>query len=140
MYLQVLDTFMVELERRFNSENIEIMRAAQCFSPDSRSFFDTDEVIPLVRAYSLDEESFKMEAILTKRALKGKEMANLSDVVKEVYPLRAAFPTLFKILQMLLLWQLPQQNVKKSFSSLKRINTCLRSTMTNDRPPAPQTF
>ena len=38
LYYPVLDSFMAEIDRRFNSENIEVMRAAQCFSPDSPSF------------------------------------------------------------------------------------------------------
>ncbi len=60
-------------------------------------------------------------------------MANLSDIVKEVYPLRAAFPTLFKILQIILTLAVTTAECEKRFSSMKRINTCLRSTMTNDR-------
>ena len=51
-------------------------------------FLDANCLLPMVDAYNLDKDSIRMEAAL--RSLKGKEMDNLSDVIRELYPLENA--------------------------------------------------
>ena len=94
---------------------------------------DAVSILPLLRAYALDEDSFNMEATLAKQSLKGKEMSNLGDVLRELYPLKAAFPNLLKVLQITLTIAVSTAECKRSFSSLRRIKTYLRSTMTNSK-------
>ena len=73
-----------------------------------------------------------MEAKLAKRTLppKRSEMETIGDVI-QLYPLREAFPTLFKLLQISLCVSSAQR--EQSFSALKRIKSYLRSTMTEQR-------
>ena len=74
-----------------------------------------------------------METVLAKRALKDKDMTSLNYVIHEVYQLKAAFPSLLKLLQITQTIAVSTAECQRSFSALKRIKTYLRSTMSNDR-------
>ena len=70
-----------------------------------------------------------MECTLAKRTLQNKEMESISDVLREVYLLKEAFPTLVKLLQIALTIAVSSAQCELSFSALKCIKTFLRSTM-----------
>ncbi len=58
-----------------------------------------------------------------------KEMESINDVLWEVYLLKAAFPTLVKVLQIAFIIAVSTAECEQSFSALKRIKTILHSTM-----------
>ena len=94
IYFPVLDSFLVELKERFNSQNGEIMKAIQACSQSS-SFLDPTSLIALTENYELDYSSLSMEAKLAKRTLapNRRNLETVSDVIISIYPLRQAFPT-----------------------------------------------
>ena len=87
----------------------------------------------MAEAYGLDKESLTMECILAKRTLVGKDISSISDVLTEVFPLRAAFPTLLRVLQIGLTIVVSTAECERSFSALKRTKTYLRSSMSEQR-------
>ena len=135
VYFPVLDSFLVELKEQFNSQNVEIMKAIQACSPQSSSFLDPISLIALTENYNLDHASLSMEAKLAKRTLAPnlQDLQTISDVIKSVYPLRQAFPTLLKLLQIALTVCVTSAQCERCFSALKRIKSYLRSTMTERR-------
>ena len=70
-----------------------------------------------------------MKCTLAKQTLQNKEMESISDVLREVYLLKEAFPILVKLLQIALTIVVSTAQCERSFSALKRIKTFLRSTM-----------
>lgn len=82
LYFLIIDSFLVELKRQFNSKNVEIMKAIQACNPQSSSFLET---------------------------------------IKSLYPLRQAFPTLLKLLQIALTICVTSAECECCFSALKRI-------------------
>ena len=94
LYFPVLDTFVAEMDRRFTSQNIEVMKAIRSCSPESDHFLDPNSLTSMVEAYGLDADSITMEAALAKRL----EADKISDLVHEIYPLKNAFPNLFQLL------------------------------------------
>ena len=74
-----------------------------------------------------------MESILCKRTLAKKTMDSTTDVFKELIPLKEAFPTLHRILQIALTICVSSASCERSFFALKRIKTYLRSTMQEER-------
>ena len=80
--------------------------------------------------YDLDNDLLSMESTLANRTLKNTEMTTLGDVYRELLPLKAAFSTLIKAIQIALTICVSTAQCERSFSSLKRIKTYLRSTMT----------
>ena len=133
LYFPVLDSFLAELQYRFSQKNINIMKAIQTFHPQSANFLEHSDLKPLALAYDLDYEALCMESTLARRTLKKAEMGDVSDVLLELMPLKAAFPTLLKAIQISLTISVSTAECERSFSALKRIKTHLRSTMTGRR-------
>ena len=88
-----------ELKRRFTDKNKDIMRALQACCPTSRNFLDTSHLQPLITTYNLDREALNLETQVAKRTLARKELEDISDVLMELAPLKLAFPTAVKLLQ-----------------------------------------
>jgi len=55
LYFPILDAVIPEMQRRFDSENLELMRGFQCCVPDSPHFLDTDQLQPVVEMYQLNK-------------------------------------------------------------------------------------
>ena len=131
LYYPILDAFLTELKRRFNDRNVNIMRAIQACSPVSTHFLELDYLQPLADCYDLDCVALRIEAVLAKCTLTKKKMECTAAVLKELSPLKEAFPTLLKLLQIALTICVSTASYERSFSSLKRIY--LRSTMHEER-------
>ena len=69
-----------------------------------------------------------MEAKLAKHTLAKKTMKCTSTVLKELSPLKDAFPTLFRVIQTVVTICVSIASCERSFSALKWIKTYLRST------------
>ena len=134
LYFPILDAIITELRNRFDSKNLDLMRAIQCCNPLSAQFLDIEHLLPLVESYScLNKEYLTMECRLAKQTLQNKEMQSINDVLQQVYLLKAAFPNLVKLLQISLTIAVSTAECERSFSALKRIKTFLRSTMSEQR-------
>ena len=133
LYYPILDAFLMELNQRFTERNVNIMRAIRACSPQCTQFLEPAQLQPLIDCYSLDCESLKMESALAKCTLVSKTMESVADVFKELSPLKEAFPTLLKLLQIALTICVSSASCERSFSALKRIKTYLRSTMYEGR-------
>ena len=122
LHYPILDAFLMELNHRFSGKNVELMRAIHACNPQCSQFLEPEQLQPLADCYNLDSESLRMESILCK-----------TDVFKELIPLKEAFPTLYRILQIALTICVSSASCERSFSALKRIKTYLRSTMQEER-------
>ena len=128
-YYPILDTFLSEFKRRFDDKNIDIMKSIQACSPQSSTFLEPDHLQGLVDCYGLDAEAIRIESRLAKQTLVKTSMETTADVFEEVFPLRQAFPTLLKLVQIALTICASTASCERSFSALKRIKTYLRSSM-----------
>ena len=133
LYYPILDAFLMELNCRFSGRNIELMKAIHACNPKCSQFLEPEQLQPLVDCYDLNYESLRMESILGKQTLANKTMGSTADVYKELLPLKEAFPTLLKVLQIALTICVSSASCERSFSALKRIKNYLRSTMNEDR-------
>ena len=94
--------FLSEPQHRFTDKNLTHMGAIQSCNPKSPNFLEPNNLLPLADSYGLDMTSLSMEYSLPKRTLRGKDFDCISEVLLEVAPLRATFPTLVKLLQIAL--------------------------------------
>ena len=133
IYFPVLDAMLSELERRFTDKNLMHMRAVQACAPRSPHFLESDQLAPLADSYGLNKSTLDMECTLAKHTLNGKELDEIIDVLRELSPLRAAFPLLVKLIQIALTIAVSTAHCERSFFALKRIKSYLRSTMTQQR-------
>ena len=83
--------------------------------------------------YNLDKESIELESTLARRVLAAKDLRSFSDVLISLTSLKDAFPNIFHLLHIALTICVTMAQCERSFSSLKRIKTYLRSTMSEQR-------
>ena len=129
IYFPVLDAFLSELSRRFDEKNVDIMRAIQACNPLSSNFLC---LLPLIEGYGLDGDAIDVEAKLAKRTLE-KDINDASDVISSLIALKDAFPELLKLVRISMTIAVNTAHCERSFSTLKRIKTYLRSTMSEQR-------
>ena len=132
-YFPVLDSFLAEISRRFDTKNLNIMKAIQSCHPTSKFFHVTDSLQPLVDAYHLPKDKIEMEASLAKRMLEGKELASIGDVLLELKPLSTAFPNLSRLVRIAMTIAVSTAQCERSFSTLKLVKSHLRSTTGDER-------
>ena len=82
--------------------------------------------------YGLSDD-LSTECLLAKRTLAGKNLETIMDIYSHLLPLQAAFPTLTKLLRIALTLVVSTAQCERSFSTLKRIKTYLRTTMSEQR-------
>ena len=126
----MLDAFLAELNRCFSKKIIELMHSISSLCPIRPHFFNPLSLKPLANMYDLDYDLLFMESTLATHTLVNTEMETLNDVFHELWPLKSAFPTLVKAIQIALTICVSTAECERSFSSLKRIKSYLRSTMT----------
>ena len=80
--------------------------------------------------HSVDEPGAHIELI---QVLENHNLSSLSDVMDILQPLKVAFPSVLRVLQIALTFAVTTASCERSFSSLKRIKTYLRSTMSTQR-------
>ena len=81
----------------------------------------------------IERTNLNMECTLAKHTLNGKQLDEVNDILRELSPLRGAFPSLVKLIQIALTIAVSTAHCERSFSTLKRIKSYLRSTMTQQR-------
>lgn len=133
IYYPVLDRMISELNRRFNDQSRYSMKGIAACSPQSKCFLDLDTLKPIIKHYELSEKDMGIELIQAQKVLKNDEVETISDVIDVISTLKAAFPELLKLLNIALTIAVSSASCERSFSSLKRTKTYLRTTMGQER-------
>jgi hypothetical protein len=87
----------------------------------------------MIDHYKLSNDDIELELIHAKELLKNKPLDSISDVIDQLIPLHIAFPNLLKQLHIALTLSVSSAACERTFSSLKRVKTYLRSTMSDER-------
>ena len=119
------------------------MKAIDALSPRSTNFLSVTEMGPFLQHYSecLPQlDNLENEIILFKNYLSRNPISDevqgtsgLHDLLECIDPVKAAFPILHECLRIALTIGTSTATVERSFSSLRRIKTYLRSTMAQQR-------
>ena len=135
LFFPVIDAFSVELRRRFDDKNIDIMKGIQACHPHSNTFLSFSALKPLADIYSLaDSQTLVGELEVARRLFMDKEkFSKTNDVFLRLHSLRDAFPTLSKLVKIAMTIAVSTASCERSFSAMKRIKTYLRSTMGDQR-------
>ena len=134
-FYPIVDAMLFELKRRFDKKNQDIMVALQTCHPSSSKFLDINFLKPLIQAYKLDIDKLVVEVPLAKCTLAkvSEDLEEISDVLLQLYPLKASFPELVSLYQICLTIAVTTAKCERTFSTLKRTKSYLRSTMTEQR-------
>ena len=127
-----------EMNKRFSESNKEIMKAIQSCSPKSENYLDFEALKPLVDLYSSklpSEDSLKLELVHAANVVKqtNPNAKTNMDTIAVLTPLKPAFPGILQLLNIVQTIAVTSSSCERTFSSLKRIKTYLRSTMGDER-------
>lgn len=137
LYYAALDEIVGEMERRFDDTNISLLKAMQSLSPRSKQFLDYNTLTPFLEHYGIPPEEVETELFTAHEMLEScgsdRTLKNLHDIYDELSTVPLGFPQLLKCLQIAMSFGITSAAAERSFSSLRRMKTYLRSTMSQER-------
>ena len=103
------------------------MSGIQACYPNHIHFLDYDLLKPLADMYELNQAQLNLEVNLAKHTLADKNLESVSDTLLTLLQVQSAFPVLTKLVHIVMMIAVSTAECERSFSTLKRIKTYLRS-------------
>uniref|UniRef100_A0A1X7V0P6 TTF-type domain-containing protein n=1 Tax=Amphimedon queenslandica TaxID=400682 RepID=A0A1X7V0P6_AMPQE len=133
-YYATIDTLLDEMNKRFNELNLTLLQSLQALVPTSDNFLDLASLHPFLSHYSIDKDGLASELSVATTLLKETSpLSTLHHVYSHLYQVKECFPHLLQVLQIAMTIGVTSASAERSFSSLKRLKTHLRSTMSQER-------
>lgn len=143
VYFATLDVILVEMNERFNDSTLTILKAVDALHPNSNSFLSVPKLEPLIKHYRVclpSDDNIENEITTFRNYLRRNMQVSelegpdsLHRIQQCISQVGAAFPLLSACYQIALTLGTSTASVERSFSSLRRLKTYLRSTMTQQR-------
>ena len=133
LYFPILDKFLQELNDRFSVGNIVIMKGIAACSPSSTTFLLNSDLKGFAEAYDIETTTLEVEISLIRTTTTVTEFDSITKFRNYLYTCLPAYDVLFQLAQIALTITVTTAESERSFSTLKRIKTRLRSTMTEER-------
>ena len=134
VYYPSIDTMLGEMNSRFSETNLSLLKSLQSLVPTSTSFLQVSSLLPFLRHYDIDVDSVTFEIITAVNFLKeASPLSSIHDVYSHLFEAKECFPQLLQTIQIAMIIGVTTASAERSFSSLRRIKSYLRSTMSQDR-------
>jgi hypothetical protein len=133
VFYPVIDSILLEMNDRFSTTNLEILRSISSLSPDSTAFLKIEELKALCVMLESDISLLNNEIEVLKPMLKQLKPKNMIDLYFEVLPFRQAFPTIQSLLISAMTIPVSSTTTERSFSKMKLIKTVARNSMSDSR-------
>ena len=142
VYFATLDVIVAEMNERFNDSTLSILKAVDALHPKSDSFLSVPKLQPLIKHYRIclpSDDNIDNEIATFKNYLQRNPVSKLEgpdslhNIHQCISQVGAAFPLLSACYQIAMTLGTSTASVERSFSSLRRLKTYLRSTMTQQR-------
>ena len=143
-YFETLDLAVGEIERRFKQEDIGIIRSLELFlieNANDNSMSMPDNLETYLREAGFELERIKVQIVMLPNVIKTsstsiKRVTSVRTIINamaesDIY--KGMLPEIDKLLKLYLTFPVTTATVERSFSSLRRVKTYLRSTMTSCR-------
>lgn len=136
-YFQIIDSMKEEFSSRFQ-QNDFVCNAADACNPKSNSFLDFKYIEAFAEKYEAffkNRTKLKSEVDLLRNMFHENNMtsASTTQLFFELQKMEIVFPELLTLIKLVLTLPVTSVTAERSFSSMKRIKTYLRSTMKTDR-------
>ena len=132
IYFDVMDKVLVELHNRFDVTSPILRGIASC-NPKSPTFFDVEAIKPLAASYSIDLDCLEPELTVAKQLIQSNGVQSVHKSLQLLAQMKDAFPIVLEVLQLAMTFPVTSASSERSFSALKKIKTCLRSKMHQER-------
>ena len=132
LFFSIIDRILSELHRRFDESRGIILAVAAC-SPKSKHFLKVTTVKPLADECFIDVSSLEPQLAVAQTLVSQKHIETTEQLYSLLSSMQAAFPDLFTLVRAALTIPVSSATAERSFSTLKRIKTYLRSTIGEER-------
>ena len=134
VYYPSIDTLLGELNSRFSETNLSLLKSLQSLVPTSTSFLQASSLLPFLSHYEIDVDGNTSEVVTAISFLKeASPLSSIHHVYSHLYEAKECFPHLLQTIQIAMTIGVTTASAERSFSSLRRIKSYLRSTMSQDR-------
>lgn len=135
LYLPVLDQFLAEMDRRFSLSNSVILKGVATCCPSSSVFLSFLNMKPFSELYGLDVTTLEAEVTLfsQQHSSVSPNLSTTTDLACYLHSCLPAYKILYDTVQIALSISVSSAECERSFSSLKRTKTRLRTTMAEER-------
>ena len=132
LFFSIIDRILSELHRRFDESRGIILAVAAC-SPKSKHFLKVTTVKPLAEECFIDVSSLEPQLAVAQNLVSQQHIETTEQLYSLLSSMQAAFPDLFTLVRAALTIPVSSATAERSFSTLKRIKTYLRSTIGEER-------
>ena len=139
-YFPVLDQFLQEFNNRFGNQNSTILKGISACSPKVSNFLCLQDLESFSEMYNVPAASHSSQLEVEVHLITHLNRLNstatfesLVDFRRYLYSCQQAYETLFQLTQIALTIVVTSAESERSFSTLKRIKTRLRSRMVEER-------
>lgn len=131
---QTIARFQYELSRRFDNDHFDLMRAADACLPSSVHFMDGTQLGVASKQFGVEIRQCELDVFKGYIHSQKKSVHSFNGLLEVMDNCdKNIFPSIYKMLQILI--TLPQTSctVERMFSTVKRVKTRLRSKMSTER-------
>jgi len=83
---------LVELNDRFSSKTLSLMKSISTVYPESKNFLNIDDIDEFSQHIDTDSSALKNEFLVIKSILQSKTINEVIELLNEISPLSGAFP------------------------------------------------
>lgn len=134
-YFPILDKFLAELSNRFDEKNVVIMNGVSSCMPTFSIFLSFSQLKDFAEVYGIGTETLEVECRLLKIHFSQFHpgVTSLADLGSYFLVRQPAHPTVSELVRIALTIVVTSTESERSFSTMKRIKTRLKTRMTEDR-------
>ena len=134
LYYATIDTLLQDLNDRFSELNLSLLKSLQALVPNSGTFLKLSSLQPFLTHYSIDEEGISSELLTAPTVLwEVSPLTSMNQVYSHLNEVKECFPLLLEALQIAMTFGVTTATGERTFSSLRRLKTYLRSTMSQEQ-------
>ncbi|CAF1464519.1 unnamed protein product, partial [Rotaria sordida] len=99
IYFPLIDCMLVELNDRFSSKTLSLMKSISTVYPESSNFLNIDDIEEFSRHIDTDPSALKNKFIVIKSMLQSKTINDVIEFLNELLPLSSAFPQTLQMIK-----------------------------------------
>jgi hypothetical protein len=92
IYFSLIDCMLVELNDRFSSKTLSLIKSISTVYPESENFLNIEDVDEFCRHIDVDSSALKNEFAVIKSMFQSKTINDVIQFLKELIPYSTAFP------------------------------------------------
>ena len=119
---------------RFSELNLSLLKSLQALVPNSNTFLNPSSLQPFLTHYGIDEDTISSELLTASTLLREvSPLTSMHHVYSHLYEVKGCFPLLLETIQIAMTIGVTTATAERTFSSLRRLKTYMRSTMSQER-------